>query len=277
MTGTVFDIKEFSVHDGPGVRTTVFMKGCPLSCKWCHNPEGLSPKPELMVRTARCKHCGRCMIPCAHEACQPFHRCIEACPDGFISVCGHEWEVDELAAKLLLNADFMRSYGGGVTVSGGEPTMQAEFVSALFRKLGEMPENLRIHRAVETCGYCSGERFLSVITNADFVMMDIKLADSKKHRSYCGVDNAPILANFRRLRESGKPYLIRIPLIPDITDTRENLAAISEIVGDSPVEMLGYNSFAGAKYEGVGRVYTLPDKPNNEVDLTLFKNAKLSK
>lgn len=271
MNGIVFDIKEFSIHDGPGVRTTVFMKGCPLSCRWCHNPEGLSPKPELMVRTARCKHCGKCMISCGHPECQPYHRCIEACPDGLISVCGREWESGALADKLLQNADFMRSSGGGVTISGGEPTLQDEFVSELLDALEG------VHRAVETCGYCSGERFISVISRADFIMMDIKLADPAMHREYCGVDNAPILANFRRLRESGKPYLIRVPLIPDITDTRENLAAIAGIVGDSPVELLGYNSFAGAKYEGVGRVYTLPDKPNREIDLSLFQNARLSK
>ncbi|MCI8387014.1 MAG: glycyl-radical enzyme activating protein [Clostridiales bacterium] len=271
INGIIFDIKEFSVHDGPGVRTTVFMKGCPLSCKWCHNPEGLSPKPELMVRTARCKHCGRCMQPCEHDKCKPFDRCIDACPDGLISICGQEWDSDRLAAKLLQNADFMQSSGGGVTISGGEPTLQAEFVAELLGKLSS------VHRAIETCGYCTGERFMSVINNADFVMMDIKIADPEHHKQYCGVDNAPILENFKRLRDSGKPHLIRIPLIPDITDTYENLSAISKIVGDSPVEMLGYNSFAGAKYEGVGRVYTLPNKPNREIDVSIFKNAKLSK
>ena len=118
MTGTVFDIKEFSVHDGPGVRTTVFMKGCPLSCRWCHNPEGLSPEPELMVRTARCRRCGRCMQPCTHAECRPYGRCLHACPDGLVSVAGKVWEADALAEKLLQNADFMQMSGGGVTISG---------------------------------------------------------------------------------------------------------------------------------------------------------------
>lgn len=269
MTGTVFDIKEFSVHDGPGVRTTVFMKGCPLSCRWCHNPEGLSPEAELMVRTARCRHCGACMRPCGHEECKPFGRCLHACPDGLVSVAGKVWDADELAEKLLQNADFMQMSGGGVTVSGGEPTMQAEFVCALLDRLKA------VHRAVQTCAFTSAERFEAVISRCDYVMMDIKLADPAMHRKYCGVDNAPILANFERLRRSGKPYTIRVPLIPDITDTRENLAAIAEIVGDSAVELLPYNTFAGAKYEGVGRVYTLDSKPNNPVDVTLFRNAKL--
>ncbi len=266
MTGVVFDIKEFSVHDGPGVRTTVFMKGCPLSCKWCHNPEGLSPEPELMTRTARCRHCGKCRDDSA-----PFGRRLEACPDSLISLCGVEWESEKLAANLLENADFMAASGGGVTVSGGEPTMQCDFVCDLLERLSS------VHRAVETCGYCSGERFMRLINRVDYVMMDVKLADPMLHREFCGVDNSPILANLERLKASGKPHLIRVPLIPDITDTRENLAAIAALVGASPVELLGYNSFAGAKYEGVGRVYTLENKPNREVDLALFENARLSK
>ena len=269
--GIVFDIKEFAVHDGPGVRTTVFMKGCPLSCRWCHNPEGLSPRPELMVKTARCRHCGLCMQPCTHDECKPYGRCLYVCPEGLISVVGESWTPGELAARVMKGADFLRMSGGGVTISGGEPTMQAEFVTALLRRLRGL------HRAVETCGYCSGERFMSVINECDYVIMDIKLADPDAHKVWCGVDNRSILENFERLRSSGRDYLVRVPLIPDVTDTSENHAAISDIVGDSKVELLGYNRMAGAKYSGVGREYTLPDKPNNEVDLTLFKNAVLSR
>lgn len=269
MTGTVFDIKEFSVHDGPGVRTTVFMKGCPLSCKWCHNPEGLSPHPEIMVRTARCRHCGLCKQPCSHEDCKPYGRCLHACPDGLVSVAGKVWDSGELASKLLMNADFMQSSGGGVTVSGGEPTMQADFVCELFEKLEG------VHRAVETCGFCSAEKFRRVTDRAELVMMDIKLADAALHKKWCGVDNRPILENFAYLKNSGKAHIVRIPLIPEITDTEENLRAISDIVGDSPVELLPYNPFAGAKYEGVGRVYTLESKENLPVDIKIFKNAKI--
>ena len=269
--GIVFDIKEFAVHDGPGVRTTVFMKGCPLSCRWCHNPEGLSPRPELMVKTARCRHCGLCMQPCTHDECKPYGRCLYVCPEGLISVVGESWTPGELAARVMKGADFLRMSGGGVTISGGEPTMQAEFVTALLRRLRGL------HRAVETCGYCSGERFISVIGECEYILFDLKLADPEAHKRWCGVDNRPILENFERLRSSGREYLVRVPLIPDVTDTSENLAAISEIVGDSRVELLGYNRMAGAKYAGVGRVYTIPDKPNNEVDLTLFKNAVLSR
>lgn len=273
MLGTIFDIKEFSVHDGPGVRTTVFFKGCPLFCKWCHNPEGLSGKPELMVRTARCKHCGRCMTTCEHPECQPYGRCIEACPDGLISICGREWDSEALAEKLLKNADFFKTSGGGITLSGGEPSMQTEFAAELLELIGKAG----VHRTIETCGFTSGESFERLLERLDYVMMDIKLADPLEHKKWCGVDNRPILENLKRLQSSGKPHLIRVPLIPDITDTMENLRAVSEIVKDSPVELLGYNSFAGAKYEGVGRVYTLPNKKNNEIDLSIFQNARLSK
>ena len=269
MTGTIFDIKEFSVHDGPGVRTTVFFKGCPLSCKWCHNPEGLSPDPELMVRTARCRKCGLCMKPCSHEDCKPYGRCLHACPDGLVSVVGRVWEADALAKKLLENADFMESSGGGVTVSGGEPTMQADFLCELLDKLSS------VHRAVETCGFCSEERFLRVLDRVELVMMDVKLADADMHKKYCGVDNGTILKNVENLKNSGKPHLFRVPLIPDITDTAENLRAIAVLVGDSPVELLPYNPFAGAKYDGVGREFTLTAKENRPIDLSVFKNAKI--
>ncbi len=269
MTGTVFDIKEFSVHDGPGVRTTVFMKGCPLSCKWCHNPEGLSPTPEVMVRTARCRRCGACMKPCSHEGCKPYSRCIKACPDGLVSVVGVEWSAEALAEKLMQNADFMKSSGGGVTISGGEPTMQADFVCELLCRLSG------VHRAVETCAYCTAETFMRIMDRTELVIMDIKLADAVLHKKWCGVDNKRIIENFRILKDSGKPHIVRIPLIPDITDTADNLSAISEIVSDSPVELLSYNPFAGAKYEGVGRVYTLDCKKNRDVDISVFKNAVL--
>lgn len=271
MTCTVFDIKEFSVHDGPGVRTTVFMKGCPLSCKWCHNPEGLSPKPELMVRTARCRKCGLCSRPCTHEECKPYGRCLHACPDGLVTEVGRVWEADALAKNLLENADFMKASGGGVTLSGGEPTMQAEFVCELLDKLSD------VHRAVETCGFAAPERFEAVISRVELVMMDVKLTDPELHKKWCGVDNAPILKNLKRLKESGKDHLFRVPLIPNITDTEENLSAISALVGDSPVELLPYNTFAGAKYESVGRVYTLDSKAGVLPDISMFKNAKIRK
>ncbi len=271
MLGTVFDIKEFSVHDGPGVRTTVFLKGCPLRCMWCHNPEGLSPFVQIMVNENRCTHCRRCFEPCSHENCQKYGRCLYSCPDGLISLTGKEMSGLEVASKVLRGKDFLQLSGGGVTISGGEPLMQHEFTLDLLKRMSE------IHRAIQTSGYSSGEVFSKVIDNCDYIMMDLKLADPALHKKYTGVDNAPILENAKLLKASGKPHVFRVPLIPDITDTEENLRAISEIAGDSPVELLPYNIMAGAKYKSVGLEYPLKDhrSDNNKADFSIFKNAKL--
>lgn len=269
MTGVIFDIKELSLNDGPGGRVTVFLKGCPLRCLWCHNPEGLSPKPEIMVKTTLCEGCGRCRKPCTHPVCKGFDRCVYACPKGLVSVAGKEISVEELSKKLGRYRSFFEHNGGGITFSGGEPLLQTEFVAEVCKQLSG------IHKAVETSGYAPEETFRKLITSMDYVMMDIKLADPQEHKQYTGVDNVQILHNFQLLKESGVPFVIRVPLIPGITDTKENLQGISKIVGDAPVELLSYNPFAGAKYSMVGKKYPLDRKENEAVDLTIFQNARL--
>ena len=271
MTGTVFDIKEFSLHDGPGGRVTVFLKGCPLRCKWCHNPEGLKTEKQLLVKTAQCTNCGLCKQGCDHPECQPFGRCIKVCPKNLVRVCGTEFEAKDLADKILEYSDFFELNNGGVTFSGGEPLLQHNFVKEVCSHLAN------VHKAIQTSGYADEEIFKSTIKCFDYVMMDIKIADREKHKEYTGVYNDVILNNFEFLKNSGIPYIIRVPLIPDITDTEENLKGISEIVGSSPVELLSYNQMAGAKYESVGMEYSLTKDKNKEPDLTIFKNAILSK
>lgn len=189
---------------------------------------------------------------------------------GLVEELGREWEASALAARVMRDADLFESSGGGVTLSGGEPLLQHEFAVELLRLLP-------VHKAIETSGYASDRVFARVLDEVDYVMMDIKLADPEEHRRYTGVDNVPILENFRRLRASGKPHLIRVPLIPGITDTRENLAKIATIVGDSPVELLPYNRMAGAKYPSVGKTYThlIDEGAASEVDLSVFQNATL--
>ncbi len=253
MTGTIFDIKEMAVHDGPGIRTTVFFKGCPLRCRWCHNPEGLSPKPQLMAKENRCRHCGLCRAPCGHPDCRPFGRCLHICPDDLLSVAGRTVHAADLAKELRKSAEPLGAFFGGVTFSGGEPLMQPEFLLHLTEELKEIP------LCIETSGYAVAELFADVIGRMDFVIMDIKLADRDAHQKYTGVGNERILANFRTLQKSGKPYLIRTPLIPGITDTAENLSAIRKMIGDSRWEQLPYNAMAGAKYEMLGMTYSLPD------------------
>ena len=256
MQGLVFDIKEFSLHDGPGIRTTVFLKGCPLRCVWCHNPEGLSHRPELFV-SSTCKACGLCYRGCDHEDCRPYGRCLHVCPQNALRVAGEAWEDGALADRLLAQEDFFRENEGGVTLSGGEPLLQADFCTALLDRLGR-----RIHRAIETSGYADAADFRRVAERCDLVMMDLKLMDADLHRRYTGVDNAHILENAAWLRTSSIPHVFRTPLIPRITDTEENLAAIRAFVGEDAWETLPYNTLAGAKYAGVGRTfeYHLPNE-----------------
>ena len=270
MKGIIFDIKEFTVHDGPGSRITVFLKGCPLRCKWCHNPEGLKIEKQLMYKSTFCSHCGRCMEPCVHAECQPFGRCIHACVNGCLTVAGEDITSEELAKRLFKHADILSLMGGGVTFSGGEPMLQADFICHVTRKLGNM------HKAIQTSGFVDLETYQRVISHMDYIMQDIKLADEDLHIKYTGVSNQKILRNIEWLKESGKEFVFRVPLIPDITDTEANLKAIAEIVGDCRTELMPYNEFAGAKYSMMGMEYTLNAEKNRAEDFTrYFKNATL--
>ena len=252
MKGLIFDIKEFAVHDGEGIRTTVFFKGCPLRCVWCHNPEGLSPKRELYLKQNGCLSCGLCRKPCNHPECQEVGRCLHICPKNLVSTAGVEWEAKALAGKLLKHKDFFNSMGGGITLSGGEPLLQADFCVELLNLLKG-----QVHTVIETSGFANPDTFQKVVSLCDFVYMDLKLADAEQHKKYTGVDNKIILENAARLKKSGIKHIFRTPLIPDITDTEENLSAIEPIVGDSPWEKLSYNPLAGAKYARVGRIFDL--------------------
>lgn len=250
MNGTIFDIKEFSIHDGPGGRITVFLKGCPLRCIWCHNPEGLKKESQLMHKKNLCTNCGICKVPCNHEECKAMGRCIHACPNGALSVSGYEISARELAEKLNKNAEMLESLKGGVTISGGEPMLQADFVC-------ELADRLKVHKAIQTCGYTDEDTYRRVIDKFDYIMQDIKFIDCETHKLYTGVDNDRILENIEYLKQCGKEFIFRVPMIPDITDTKENLTAISKMTEGFPVEYLPYNSLAGAKYEMLGMEYKL--------------------
>ena len=273
MRGVVFDIKDFALNDGDGIRTTVFLKGCPLRCVWCHNPEGLSPNAELYQKTG-CADCGLCRRPCAHEDCAPFGRCVHICPKNLLRVAGREWDSDALARELLKKSDIYELTGGGVTLSGGEPLMQADFSYELLRALSG-----KVHRAIETSGYAEGEVFRRVIGECDFVYMDLKLFDRDEHKKYTGVYNDKIIENARVLKESGVPHKFRIPLVAGITDTEENLQGLSGIIGEDEAELLSYNILAPAKYKCVGREFSElvdTERPVNAA-VSLFKNATLRK
>ena len=241
MTGIVFDIREMTVHDGDGVRVTVFLKGCPLHCTWCHNPEGLEKQPQVLYKKAKCTNCGLCKKLCTHTECQPFGRCLHICPNDCLSLCGEEYTPKQLAEKILGYKRLFNACGGGVTFSGGEPLMQWEFLSETLKYLDG------IHTAIETSGYASEKVFQEMLSKIDFVYMDIKLFDSDLHKKYTGVNNECIKNNFKLLQKSGKPYIIRTPLIKGITDGQENLRAIQAFIGDAPWEKLPENPLAKAK------------------------------
>ena len=224
MKGTIFSIEEFAINDGPGVRTTVFLKGCPLRCEWCHNPEGLSPKPQLMQKKDE------------------------------TVMCGSEIEAAELAQKLLRNEQIFRLNKGGVTFTGGEPLLQADFLCEVLQMIRP-----RIHSAIETSGYASENVFAKVLEQLDFVLFDCKHTDEAMHRRYTGVSNCQILRNLQILKESGKDFVVRVPLILGVNDMRENMLALRDLLTDANhlkrVELLRYNKMAGAKYNKVGMTY----------------------
>jgi pyruvate formate lyase activating enzyme len=266
VKGIIFDIEEFAVHDGPGIRKTVFLKGCPLKCMWCHNPEGISFTPELMVSRHSCVHCGRCGRVCTHpEGCVNCGECITACPLRLRKLCGTQYSSEDLAGLLLRDVDFLKRNGGGITFSGGEPLAQPQFLLELLERLGG------VHKAIETSGYCDPEVFRAVIERLDYVIMDIKLVNSAKHKLYTGVENERIIGNLEFLKACKKAFVIRIPLIPGINDTDENLTATALLLKDAPgligVELLPYHKTAGSKYGMLNRVYAPAFDINREVNL----------
>ena len=252
--GTVFDIKEFAVFDGPGIRTTVFMKGCPLRCQWCHNPEGLSPEPQLMVSTAACTHCGACMKVCRHrDGCVACGECIPVCRGGLRKMSGIRWTAEDLAGRLNRDADVYEATGGGVTFSGGEPLMQWGFVAEVIDRLQG------IHVAVETSGFVSDAVFQQAMEKLDLVMMDWKVSDPELHVHYTGAEQEPIRRHVRMLAEGKTPFILRMPIIPGVNDNRKHFETAAELAGGAEklirIEILPYQRAAGAKYAMVGREY----------------------
>ena len=237
----VVDIKRNSLDDGPGIRSVVFFKGCPLSCVWCQNPESLSPLAQLQRLSGPCLACGACRRACPREVARPVAEgeaaggcklcgaCVEACPAGARRIAGTPYEREALVALLKRDAPFYAHSGGGVTLSGGEPTLHMRYVGALARRLKE--EGIAV--LLETCGVFGWKGFARhLLPHLDTIYFDLKLADAGRHRRYTGLDNGVILANLERLVASGFPDLMpRLPLIPGITDTSENLQGVAAIMG----------------------------------------------
>lgn len=261
-SGIVFDIKEFAVFDGPGIRTTVFMKGCPLRCQWCHNPEGLQPQPQLMVSHAACIHCGACARVCTHpDGCIACGACVSACRGGFRKIVGQSWTAEALAERLLKDADVYRLSNGGVTFSGGEPLMQWPFVRSVLERLDG------VHTAIETSGYTSDEIFAEAMNLCNLIMLDWKVSDPALHRRYTGVEQDRIRRHAQMLANGNTPFILRMPIIPGVNDNEEHFRTAAQLVAGSKslirVDVLPYQRAAGAKYEMVGMEY----RPDFQDDL----------
>ncbi len=249
--GLVFSIEEFAIYDGAGIRTCVFLSGCPLSCSWCHNPEG-QPAGNFIVKSPNgCLHCGACEL--LRDENGYTEAGIRACPKGLLRYNAAEYSPSELAAKLEKNLPLINPSGGGITFSGGEPLTQHDFLFETLRLLRGKTD-LR----VETSGYAPDGVFRSLLPLVNGLFFDIKLTDPVLHRRYTGVDNAPILRNFETLVLSGVPFTARTPLVPGVTDTEENLSSIADLLASRDVkeiELMNYNRMAGAKYALCGRVF----------------------
>jgi pyruvate formate lyase activating enzyme len=271
-SGLIFDIDSFAVHDGPGIRLAVYFKGCPLRCRWCHSPESQSPIPELILIGPRCVRCGRCAADCpaqAHEVSEDAHvidrtrckvcgQCVGACPAGALALKGATVTAGAIVEKASRLAPFFRHSGGGVTLTGGEITLQPEFAEAILngcRRRG-------IHTAIETCGACDWGVLERLANLCDLVLLDLKLINEQQHRHWTGASNRQILENARRLR--GRNVTIRLPLIPGITDTPQHVAEVAgftQKAGLLRLTLLPYNASAAAKYEWLGRQYEVHCEP----------------
>jgi pyruvate formate lyase activating enzyme len=259
--GMVTDIQRFSLKDGPGIRTTVFLKGCNAACRWCHNPETLLPEPELLVYPERCVGCGACVGFDAEKMKQglPPPRAAltlasaDGCFTGALSIAGKEMSLADVMGEIEQDADYYRSSGGGVTISGGEVCMQMDFAAAIL----EACKALGFHTAIETnlaYDYALLERLLPVLS---LVMADIKIADNEKHREYTGIENTEVLKNAAALDGAGPPYILRTPVIPGVNDTVEDIKAIAGFAARNCgnllyYELLNFNPLGDSKYGGLG-------------------------
>lgn len=281
MKARLVDIKRFAVHDGPGIRTTVFLKGCSLRCLWCHNPESRRLEPELAFLAHKCALCGDCSAVCpqgAHQLtadgthlyqrnrCLTCGKCVEECLNDALVLYGQEREAEDIAAVILEDAPFYQTSGGGATVSGGEPLLQADFCVELFTLL----KAKGIHCAVDTCGNVPWTQFEKVLPLTDIFLYDFKHHDSEQHRRLTGSGNELIRDNLVRLSRTGKPIEIRMPLIPEHNMSEEDVSRAGQFLGTlaniSAVRLLAYHDYARSKFTAVGHEDTMPKVEPPTVD-----------
>lgn len=254
LTGTVFDIEHNSFVDGPGIRTTVFLKGCNLKCAWCHNPESQDFNPQMMFYKDKCKGCGKCKDICpTPDNCTLCGKCALYCPVDARKVCGKKYTVDEIFTEIVKDKAFYDNSGGGVTFSGGECMLQVDFLCEVLKKCKENG----IHTAIDTAGHIPFENFEKILPYTDLFLYDIKCFDSEKHKKYIGVGNDLILENLKKLFRANAKIWIRIPVIADINDNIEEMLQIKAFLDQcgnpEKIELLPYHAMGENKYAAIGR------------------------
>jgi pyruvate formate lyase activating enzyme len=281
QTGQIFDIKKYAIHDGPGIRTTVFFKGCPLSCWWCHNPESLSKDTHRLYRPERCIGCRECLAACSNGAIQDFEdqlqwnaadcrdcrSCADVCPAEAVEFIGKSMTVDDVLTEISKDTLFYDQSRGGVTISGGEPLMQPGFLMQLLDACGKCG----FHRTVDTAGHVDTNLLMDAAARTDLFLYDLKHMDSEKHLRYTGVSNDKILNNLKQLSRRGASIIIRLPVIPGINADAENIdrtgALAASLTGVIGINLLPYHCAAEAKYRNLGLENKASDaqRPSEEV------------
>ena len=282
----ISDIQRYCVHDGPGLRTVVFFKGCPLRCKWCHNPETFKMMPEMIYEQDVCIGCGRCVEVCRSEAiylrdgklvndrlkCTDCGDCVKVCPSEARKLIGKYYSVDDLMEIVSRDIVFYKNSGGGVTLSGGEVMLQSVFAEQLITSL----KKDSIHTAIETCGYASAENFNRVAATADLILFDLKHPDSEKHKHYTGVDNSIIHNNLRNALSSGKRVIARYPLIPNVNDSVKDIEATGSfcrLIGIKDIHVLPFEQAGESKWKGLDKEYIFEGRQG--LDITEAREASV--
>ena len=293
-SGTVFNIQKYSAQDGPGIRTTVFLKGCPLCCQWCHNPESISPRREMIVIENRCIACGECRaacpfgetiagegpLPARPDQCTLCGECVDACPTGARQMIGRTMTVDEVMDEVVKDQVFYETSGGGVTISGGEPLLQPKFLLALLKAM----RTASLNAVLDTTGYGCTEHLLAAAKLSDLVLYDLKAFEEQRHRALTGVSNRSILSNLQALDDIHRNVWIRLPVVPGFNDDLAELEKIANLVADlrsvTLVNLLPFHRSGLHKYERLGQVHgldgvTAPSEELMERVADVFRDRKL--